>query len=396
MEIKKYRGAVAVVYLCMFLEGAGNILIASTKSSLMEHFGISLAAIGTILMVDSIACGLFPMVTGSLSDKFGRKIVIFSGTILFSIFFICVPLIKQYPLLILLTFIRGLGYCGTDPSSQATLFDAYEDAAPKMPMVQLAFATGSFTAPIIISYIYDNNIDWQFSYYLYGALFLMLMVFVATREFPPFAKDRVTTSVPKYVFKRDPKPLREGLALCLYMAPLSLGYGFISRWVDVYMIDVFTFTNSDAVRVLSIYQIGCMLGAFINIFLTRKFHATLLLISHTVIGLVFSAIAILSMNSNVFIAGFFVVGAALGSLFSLCVGLLGQFFPKNAGAATGIFASTSSICLALSSLIAGKSVGVIGIYPLFVSILFLLALSISIALVIRKMYVSLLVETVSV
>ena len=393
MKTKKYTGAIAIVYICMFLEGAGNILIASTKSSLMEHFGINLAAIGTVMMVDSIACGMFPMVTGSLSDKFGRKIVILAGTILFAVFFLCVPLVRQYPFLILLTFIHGLGYCGTDPSAQATLFDAYEDASPKMPLVQLAFAAGSFTAPIIIGYIYDNNISWKFSYFFYGVLFLGLMVFVASREFPPSAKERVSSaSSPKYSFKYEPKPFREGLAICSYMAILSIGYGFISRWVDVYMIEVFSFTNSAAVKVMSTYQIGCMLGAVINLALIRKFHTTLLLISHTSLGLIAMAIAILSMNSNIFVAGLFVTGAALGSLFSLCVGLLGQLFPKSSGAATGCLSSSSAVSLALSSLIAGKLVGITGIYPLFVFMLALMIIASSIAIFIRKMYLKLLSE----
>ena len=390
IKLNKYTGAVAVVYMCMFLEGAGNIIVASTKASLMEHFGVDLAAIGIVMMVNSIACGLFPMITGSLSDKFGRKIVIFCGTILFAIFFLSVPLIRYYPLLILLTFVQGLGYCATDPSSQATIFDAYEDAAPKMPLVQLAFASGAFTAPIIIGYIYDNDINWKFSYILYGVLFLMLMVFVATRKFPPSAKERVSASSPKYIFKQEPKPFREGLVICLYMAALSIGYGFISRWVDVYMIDVFGFSNAAAVKVMGTYQIGCIMGAVLNLFLTKKFHTTILLISHTTIGLGAMAMGVFSMNSNVFIIGLLIAGAVLGSLFSLCVGLLGQLFPKNSGAATGSLSSSSSICLALSSLIAGKSIDIIGIYPLFVFMLFIMAVSSAIAVVIRKMYLQLL------
>jgi len=137
-----------------------------------------------------------------------------------------------------------------------------------------------------------------------------------------------------------------------------------------------------------------MLGAIINIYLTRKFHTSLLLISHTAIGVISMATAVFSMNSNIFTVGLFIAGAVLGSLFSLCVGLLGQFFPKSSGAATGCLSSSSSISLALSSLIAGKTIDIVGIYPLFVFTVFIMVISGIIAFIIRKLYLKLLEEPV--
>lgn len=382
--------AVAVVYICMFLEGAGSILIASTKSSLMEHFGIGIASIGMVLTVYSLFCGLFPMLFGGLSDKYGRKIIISLGLVLFIIFYFLVPLTNIFSVLVLLTAVLGIGYCCVDPSAQAILFDSYKDATPKMPLVQLAFASGAVTAPILIGAIYDYNVSWKTAYIFYGTAFILLLIFVQTVAFPKTAnKNTDAESSRTSAFSAEPKPLREGLGICIFMICSSLATGILSRWADVYMTEVFNYSNSSAVKILGIYQIGCIAGAVMNLYLSGKIHVTKLLIIYPFAAFFTMLGGIIIGSSFIFTIALFITGTVSGTLFSLSVGLMGQLFWKNTGAATGFISSSSGIGLALSSAITGKMIEVTNVVNVFILMLVLTAVSGFTGLIIRRMYLKL-------
>lgn len=278
-----------------------------------------------------------------------------------------------------------------DPSAQAILFDSYKDATPKMPLVQLAFASGAVTAPILIGAIYDYNISWKTAYIFYGTAFILLLVFLQTITFPKTV-NKNTDAVEKGTssFSVEPKPLREGLGICTYILCTSFATGILSRWADVYMTSVFHYSDSAAVKVLGIFQIGCIAGAIMNLYFSGKIHVTKLLIFYPFVAFFTMLGGILMDSSLIFAIALFITGAVSGTLFSLSVGLMGQLFWKNTGAATGFISSSSGVGLALSSAVTGKMIEVTNVENVFILMLVLIALAGFAGIIIRRMYLKLL------
>lgn len=85
------------MYLNYFMLGMINIIIASNMGNLSESYNQPVERIS--LLVSAIGIGKLVALffAGRLSDKLGRKPIIITGSFLYLLFLIGIPLLSSYP-----------------------------------------------------------------------------------------------------------------------------------------------------------------------------------------------------------------------------------------------------------------------------------------------------------
>lgn len=103
----KYIPTAAGLYLNYLIHGMGVLLITLNMAHLQEQWGTDAA--GVSIVISSLGIGkLATIVTGFLSDRFGRKPFIYLGILSYLIFFVGILLTKNIYLAYVFGIMAGL------------------------------------------------------------------------------------------------------------------------------------------------------------------------------------------------------------------------------------------------------------------------------------------------
>lgn len=363
-SLKEYnrRRVAAIVFLCMIFEGGGTVLISAAKAPLMQMYGMDIGQYSMLLTVRSIVCGVMPIFCGGLSDKIGRKKTIILGMLLFTVFYMTIPQVPKYQVLMIAIIILGIGYSLVDPSSQAILFDAYDHPGYLMQFVQVSFAAGGVIVPFIVSSVVKNGITWKSSFWIWLVFALFILVYTSLQRFPGLSADsEEKAALMEHAFRVEPKASREGLLICIFVVLNNIVNSAVLNYADLYQQTVFGLGSSDAIKVLSYYQLGCVLGALVSAKLVTRYRASVMMVAETAFACAALFAAIISGSNTMFTVAVICVGLGTGVQFSLAVSIAGELFWRYSGAATGAVSSSSAVGIALASIIGGIVIPKLGI-----------------------------------
>ena len=119
----KYIPTAAGLYLNYLIHGMGVLLITLNMAHLQEQWGTDKA--GVSIVISSLGIGkLATIVTGFLSDRFGRKPFIYLGILSYLIFFVGILLTKNIYLAYVFGIMAGLANSFLDLSGADGIFPA--------------------------------------------------------------------------------------------------------------------------------------------------------------------------------------------------------------------------------------------------------------------------------
>src|SRR5260221_4129800 len=147
---KIVRSPLFLMALTIFIDFTGFGLVIPLLPFWAEHLGAGPAGVGLILTVYSLAQSFFTPVLGRVSDRYGRKPVIFTSLLIEAVSFAFTALAGSLPLLLLARFIGGLGASNIG-SAQALVADVTppEGRARGMGMIGAAIGLGFVVGPAL-------------------------------------------------------------------------------------------------------------------------------------------------------------------------------------------------------------------------------------------------------
>jgi len=107
-ESQRSRVIIATLFGVLFLATADNQLLIPLLPTLGREFGVSVQSLGWLFSSYALAAGLFSLLLGPLSDRFGRVVFLRIGLVFFCIIAICTYLVKDYSQLFWFRTMTGL------------------------------------------------------------------------------------------------------------------------------------------------------------------------------------------------------------------------------------------------------------------------------------------------
>ncbi|MGH1402325.1 MAG: MFS transporter, partial [Acinetobacter tandoii] len=122
-------------FLVFFCDGLDTGIIGFIAPALLDDWGISKPQLAPVLSAALVGMSIGAIISGPLSDKFGRKGIIVTTTLLFSVFTILCGFASSTQELMIYRFITGVGLGAAMPNI-STMVSEY------MPVKRKAFLTG--------------------------------------------------------------------------------------------------------------------------------------------------------------------------------------------------------------------------------------------------------------
>jgi DHA1 family bicyclomycin/chloramphenicol resistance-like MFS transporter len=145
------RGLIVLLGCLMMLQPLSTDMYVASLPGLTRTFAASIATVQLTLSVFVLAFGLVQLVTGPLSDRFGRRPVLLGGLALYTLASIACALAPSIEGLIVARLFQGIGCCTTVVVARAIVRDVFgaEGAARALAQALTVLAFGPIAGPVL-------------------------------------------------------------------------------------------------------------------------------------------------------------------------------------------------------------------------------------------------------
>jgi MFS family permease len=327
------------------LSGMGVDIIAPSLTHLTKYFDTTKVSTEMIISIYIFGYGIGQIVTGVLSDVYGRRIIIICSTILFFIISLIITLAQHIETMLALRLLQGFFVAGTAAISRAIVTESFSDNYRKKlaNYLVIAWGAGPIIAPIIGGYL-QFYFDWTYSLFflsLYAFLVIVLVVFYLL-ETNLNKSPRVIDSIKDVIYiSRDRQFILSAICAGMCLSNLYVFNVFSPYLVlELFKYDVIYLSN-----IMLIVGSAWLLGSFFNRFFLSSYEShrvvSFAILSSFLLYVIYTILTyLLDENIIVFIifsfSNIFISNIIFTRFFADCLSL----YPNKAGVAgalTGTF-----------------------------------------------------------
>src|SRR6516165_9311348 len=167
---------VAVCFAILIFDGFDAQVIGFVAPALLGALKLERGMLAPIFTAGLVGYGFGSIIFGSLADRFGRKTMLVTSTIVFGVFTLLKATATSLPELAFWQFVAGLGIAGATPNAVA-LISEYSPARLRATLTTTAlsgFLIGSAIGGLISAFLIPAY-GWQSVFYV-GGIGPLLMV----------------------------------------------------------------------------------------------------------------------------------------------------------------------------------------------------------------------------
>jgi len=301
-----------------------------------------------------LGTGLGQLISGPISDTFGRKPIITIGLMIFILACIAAYYAETLEMMLVARFIQGLGISAPRTVTMALIRDLYSGRkmAQVMSLAMAIFVLVPALAPSIGQLLFIN-FGWRSIYMAFIAFALIGLLWLNLRqpETLPFEQRKKLNSTE---FLRAFKIVITNSAVVKYTVTLALGFGALFGYLNSAQ-QIFVDTLGAGMKFPMYFAIISILAApasFMNAALVMKYGMKLLATIGFALQIIFAIITILIINQDfismewllvIFISwsviAFFLKGLYFGNLNALAMEPMGEI----AGMASAIIGASATM-----------------------------------------------------
>ncbi|CPR17526.1 MFS transporter [Brenneria goodwinii] len=343
------------IYLSYFLHGISVITLAQNMTHLAEKFNTDSAGIAYVISgigLGRLICILF---FGVISDKFGRRSVIFLGIALYILFFFGILVSPNLIVAFILAFCVGAANAALDTGGYPALMECYPKTSGSAVILLKAMVSfGQMFYPMLVSYLLVSHLWYGYAMVIPGVLFVLVTLLVIKSKFP---SQTVDANIAKELPQMDSKPLAwlEGAASVVFGVAAFSTFYVIVVWMPKYAMAFAGMAEAEALKTISYYSLGSLLCVFIFAFLLKSMVRPVWAnVFNTGLSVIAAAIIYLYPSPLVCIVGSFIIGfSAAGGILQLGVSVMSEFFPKSKAKVTSIYMMMGGLANFVIPLITG-------------------------------------------
>lgn len=342
----KYLPTAIGLYINYIIHGMGVIIISQNQKALMGQWNTDLMGVAKVISMLGIGRLIAIMISGRLSDKFGRKPFIYLGIVTYSLYFFGILYSQSVNMAMVFAVIAGISNSFLDSGTYPALMESFPKKAGTANVLIKAFVQiGQFALPIMLKVINTSNMWFGWSFVIPVIVFILNGLFLLRRPFPDQdAKENQQPEIQAVKFKRQPKIAIEGVCFIIYGFISQATFYLISQFIGVYGEQGANMSADNANLLISYYSTGSLICVAVTAALATRVRPIYLVTLYTFISFVTITIMWLFPSPTVMMIGAGLVGFfAAGGVMQLGLTVMGEMFPAGKGTITGIFYTFGSI-----------------------------------------------------
>ena len=246
--------------------------VGTVIPEVIREFELGLTAGGSFQYATMSGIAISAIGLGFLADRFGRKITILLGLVMFGLGSALFAAGHDFLFFTTLLFISGLGIGIFKAGALALIGDlsrSTTEHARTMNLIEGFFGVGAIIGPAIVAYLLQVGASWKWVYLVAAIMCGLLILGTGLARFPkPIrANDEPTRATDAIRLSTDPASVFFGTALMFYVAAEAAIY----VWAPTYLADYEGSWIVLAGYVVSIFFVLRAVGRFLGAWLLGLF-----------------------------------------------------------------------------------------------------------------------------
>ncbi|EEI24156.1 MFS transporter [Lentilactobacillus hilgardii] len=344
----------ACLYFNYLIHGMAIVILAQNMTVLGNQWHVGDAGVSMVISSLGIGRLLVLYISGTLSDKLGRKLFIRIGIATYAVFFIGIVLSKSMIAAYIFGILAGMANSFLDSGTYPALMELYPRSQASANIMIKAFASvGELILPILVAILEHANV-WYGWTFIFCAIALCINFFAMhNRSFPNLSKSRQTNNKSnKTVLKANSSKLRltphqlllGGILTIFGYISMSTFY-LVSQWLTKYGSIVGHLNMINARLLVSTYSIGSIVGVIITAVLVNRFIKPIwfMIFDTTLSFIALLLITLFPFEVIMLICSFIIGCTAAGGVMQIGLTIMGDLFPNSKGKITGIYYTASGL-----------------------------------------------------
>ncbi|MBL1229121.1 MFS transporter [Enterococcus sp. BWB1-3] len=355
----KYMPTAIGLYINYIIHGMGVLIIMQNKDALASQWNTNIEGVSSVVAMLGIGRLIAILISGRLSDKFGRKPFVYLGMFVYILFFAGILFSPSVPLAMIFGVVAGIANSCLDSGTYPALMESFpKTAGTANVLIKAAVQIGQFGLPFIIAFLGTSGLWFGWSFMVCIVLLVLNGLFLLKMPFPDEdtkAAEKAGEEVPTTNFKSKPKMQIEGVAFVIYGFISQATFYLISQYIALYGQEVALMTENAAKLLVSYYSTGSLVCVAVTAVVATKVRPVNLILPYTLASFIsigamwlFPTPAVLKIGAVS--VGFF----AAGGVMQLGLTVMGEMFPAGKGTITGIFYTFGSIASFVIPVVSGK------------------------------------------
>lgn len=347
----KYTPTALALYFNYFVHGMGVIILSQNATALAHQWGTTVT--GALAVVSSLGVGriINLLISGVLSDKFGRKPFVQIGIFTYFVFFIGILFSRNTIMAYVLGILAGMANSFLDTGTYPGLMEIYPNAKGTSNVILKAFiSAGQFLLPFIVSGLAAANMWYGWSFMIPAAILVItFLYFIFGGAFPDSKAVAEADEKKEEEQQADSKVKSniwlDGTLFIIYGYISQATFYLVSQMLTQYGQSIGHMAQGAAHSLVSWYSLGSIICVLLTAVLGKKISEIQFVPVYTLGAFVslllmwmFPTSAVL-MGILALLVGFF----AAGGVMQLALTVMAYFFPAGKGTVTGFFYTAGSI-----------------------------------------------------
>ncbi|MDQ7131025.1 multidrug efflux MFS transporter NorA [Mammaliicoccus sciuri] len=366
-----------VLYFNIFLMFLGISIVIPVLPTILHDLDLNGSDLGMLVAVFAMFQMIASPFGGRFADKFGKKIIIIIGLLLFSISEFIFAMGNTFSILLVSRVLGGISAAFVMPGVNGMIGDlsTSENRAKNFSYMSAVINTGFIVGPGVGGFLAE--ISHRMPFYFAGALGIIALLFSVFLLKEASDDDSNETARPKV---KEPFPYKLFVVPVIIMLILSYGLASTETMFSLYTAEKVGFEPKDISIAITG---GAIVGVIFQLFLFEKLVGKIGEIKLTLFSLIYSVLILgafvyashyitVMLVSFVIFIGFDLIRPSMTNYFSKLAG-------NNQGTAGGLNSAATSVGNLMGPLVAGAAFDIKIDFPLFIAMAFFIIASIIIA-----------------
>ena len=327
-------------FIQLFLLGLGGSIVGPLIPILADSFKVSLDTIGSTFSLNAFGLLLTSLLSGILSERFGKRNIFILGSILYTVSFLGLYFSDSFIYFTLSYIVFGMSWGMLAVNSVSIISDIFHLNRSKIIIrLNMGFLSGAFLAPILVSGILFLGLNWEYLFLSLAIINVLLFISVLSFKLEDLHNKKSGENF-LTLFTTNRRLLSNLIIiLCGIINFLHLGLGFtFGTWFTTYFKNL-NVPVAIGSLMLSLYLLIFGIGMFVKSSLVARFNEKKIVLLSSILAFVFLFISFFLDQVIFKIIFILLFGFAFSGIAAVSLSMGIKQNPRYSGSITSIINS---------------------------------------------------------
>ena len=357
-----------VLYLSFFVHGFGAAILSQNTKSFQALWNTDAA--GVLYVISALGIGrliTYPF-SGAISDKFGRRLTVIIGCLVYIGFFGGILLAPNTTVAFFVAILAGVANGFLDSGVLPAVMEILVQSSGLASILsKLCIAIAQYILPVMVTFWASNGLWFGWTFVICIVLLAIISLLLTKLPFATVGEAKAETAADVVQVKSN--FWIEGVALIIMGYTATATFQVFLNINKDYGMTFLNMTEAAAGKIGSNYALGSIFAVLLNVVLVKWIKPVRMIVVYTALSLATLLWMYFVPSPIVAQIGGFLIGATCaGGVLQFLVSVMSDLFPASKAKAVSMIMIAGALCAFSITAIAGTVTSKFGVqYTLLVS-----------------------------